>query len=75
MPGFDAFGDVLQPQNVSSLSGLNSHTAVPTSSNNTSSVPSSTSPQSLLKGDLDASLASLAQNLDINGPKSTGFKK
>ncbi|KAH9410251.1 hypothetical protein TYRP_010009 [Tyrophagus putrescentiae] len=79
---FDAFGDVLQPMNVSSLgagppsSSLSSTTtatpAVPIIS--TTPVPSSASSQSLLKGDLDASLASLAQNLDINGPKGAGFK-
>lgn len=38
------------------------------------SIPSANVNQSLFKGDLDSSLASLAQNLDINGPKG-GFKK
>lgn len=40
----------------------------------TTTVTSSNANQSLFKGDLDSSLASLAQNLDINGPKGS-FKK
>ncbi|XP_035209598.1 phosphatidylinositol-binding clathrin assembly protein-like isoform X3 [Stegodyphus dumicola] len=51
--GFDAFGDTLQPQ---------APISKPTSGDKTST-------SSILKGDLDSTLASLASNLDINGPK------
>ncbi|XP_075587475.1 uncharacterized protein LOC124492191 isoform X1 [Dermatophagoides farinae] len=121
-PGFDAFGDVLQPQNVSTLiqnqkslmnsidmtnnnNGFNNmfnnhinnnNHIVPTISSSTTIMPSSTTtllssststsssvPTSssnpttgiLVKGDLDATLASLAQNLDINGLKGAGNYK
>ncbi|XP_074593607.1 phosphatidylinositol-binding clathrin assembly protein lap isoform X2 [Brevipalpus obovatus] len=69
--GFDAFGDILQPQKSTILMpGANSMSKVP------SAAPAKTStPSSLIKGDLDSSLASLAQNLDIKGPKTAGFKK
>ena len=120
--GFDAFGDVLQPQNVSTLiqnqkslmnsidmtnnnNGFNNmfnnhinnnNHIVPTISSSTTIMPSSTAtllssststsssvPTSssnpttgiLVKGDLDATLASLAQNLDINGLKGAGNYK
>lgn len=63
--GFDAFGDILQPQKPG--------TVLP------QSVPGNIAPPSsgggIIKGDLDSSLASLAQNLDINGPKGAAFKK
>ncbi|XP_075678573.1 phosphatidylinositol-binding clathrin assembly protein lap isoform X1 [Dermatophagoides pteronyssinus] len=129
-PGFDAFGDVLQPQNVSTLiknqkslmnsidsmtnnnylfnNNNNNNHIVPTNYNNNnnnnssstiipfssslssssllSSVPTSSSLSSnnnqastttgiLVKGDLDATLASLAQNLDINGLKGANNYK
>lgn len=69
--GFDAFGDILQPQKSTILMpGANSMGKIP------SAAPTKTStPSSLIKGDLDSSLASLAQNLDIKGPKTAGFKK
>lgn len=50
---FDAFGDVLQPQGTSGKVGGHDKSGS----------------SSLLKGDLDSTLASLASNLDINGPK------
>lgn len=70
--GFDAFGDILQPQKSNiMIPGANptkkSSSPLPSSKTSTSS--------SLIKGDLDSSLASLAQNLDIKGPKGVGFKK
>nr|XP_015920631.2 phosphatidylinositol-binding clathrin assembly protein isoform X6 [Parasteatoda tepidariorum] len=55
MPGgFDAFGDTLQPQAQIAKQ---------------QPVSEKTSGSSILKGDLDSTLASLASNLDINGPK------
>ncbi|CAK9253862.1 unnamed protein product, partial [Sphagnum jensenii] len=63
---FDAFGDVLQPQLLANKTGQTiqtTPTTAPTSATNAAAN------QSLFKGDLDSSLASLAQNLDINGPK------
>ncbi len=71
MTGFDAFGDVLQPQLLANKTGQTiqtTPTTAPTSATNAAAN------QSLFKGDLDSSLASLAQNLDINGPKGQ-FKK
>ena len=66
--GLDAFGDVLQPQLINSnQSATNS---IANNNNNTTAQPQG----SLIKGDLDSSLASLAQNLDISGPKGS-FKK
>nr|XP_015920641.2 phosphatidylinositol-binding clathrin assembly protein LAP isoform X16 [Parasteatoda tepidariorum] len=52
--GFDAFGDTLQPQAQIAKQ---------------QPVSEKTSGSSILKGDLDSTLASLASNLDINGPK------
>lgn len=100
---FDAFGDVLQPQNVSSNVNSNSndnllfnsnmtslfsneinHTVTTkdkitttATSTSTSSSTVTTSSSGLIKGDLDAALASLAQNLEINGFNKTpgNFKK
>lgn len=105
-PGFDAFGDVLQPiSSVTSSSTTNNNNnnnlfSVPinsslsfpstlsgaasgsaggqqpassgssSSTTNGASLKGSASSQSLIKGDLEASLASLAQNLDINTAKS-----
>lgn len=73
--GFDAFGDVLQPQLLAN-SAAKAGGAATTPPTTTVAPPavSAASQQSLFKGDLDSSLASLAQNLDINGPKG-GFKK
>ncbi|CAG2101186.1 unnamed protein product [Medioppia subpectinata] len=72
--GFDAFGDVLQPQNMmANKMGQTVQTGpqmAPIVTPNTAVNAN----QSLFKGDLDSSLASLAQNLDINGPKGS-FKK
>ncbi|XP_070395174.1 phosphatidylinositol-binding clathrin assembly protein LAP-like isoform X8 [Dermacentor albipictus] len=74
--GLDSFGDVLQPRPL--MSGLASPaTSVPTASEAplaASKAPASTG-GGLLKGDLDATLASLAQNLDINGPKQAAARK
>ncbi|XP_050026079.2 phosphatidylinositol-binding clathrin assembly protein LAP-like isoform X5 [Dermacentor andersoni] len=74
--GLDSFGDVLQPRPL--MSGL----ASPATSASTASeapLAASKAPAStgggLLKGDLDATLASLAQNLDINGPKQAAARK
>lgn len=74
--GLDSFGDVLQPRPL--MSGLSSPaTSVPTASEAplTASKPPATTGGGLLKGDLDATLASLAQNLDINGPKQAVARK
>lgn len=65
--GLDAFGDVLQPQLINSNQSATNSIA---NNNNTTAQPQG----SLIKGDLDSSLASLAQNLDISGPKGS-FKK
>nr|XP_050026080.1 phosphatidylinositol-binding clathrin assembly protein LAP-like isoform X6 [Dermacentor andersoni] len=74
--GLDSFGDVLQPRPL--MSGLASPaTSAPTASEAplaASKAPASTG-GGLLKGDLDATLASLAQNLDINGPKQAAARK
>ncbi|XP_053201438.1 phosphatidylinositol-binding clathrin assembly protein LAP-like isoform X2 [Panonychus citri] len=73
--GFDAFGDILQPQKSNtSVTGLNNSTI---NTNAMASVaPMSTQNTGcLIKGDLDSSLASLIQNLDINLPKSAGVVK
>ncbi|KAH7938141.1 hypothetical protein HPB49_020729 [Dermacentor silvarum] len=72
----DSFGDVLQPRPL--MSGLASPaTSAPTACEAplaASKAPASTG-GGLLKGDLDATLASLAQNLDINGPKQAAARK
>ncbi|XP_076357673.1 phosphatidylinositol-binding clathrin assembly protein LAP-like isoform X2 [Tachypleus tridentatus] len=52
---FDAFGDVLQPQQ-STVTNVAKVTTV-----------SKTSQSGIMKGDLDSSIASLAQSLDISG--------
>ncbi|XP_037577825.1 phosphatidylinositol-binding clathrin assembly protein LAP-like isoform X7 [Dermacentor silvarum] len=74
--GLDSFGDVLQPRPL--MSGLASPaTSAPTACEAplaASKAPASTG-GGLLKGDLDATLASLAQNLDINGPKQAAARK
>lgn len=49
--------------------------AVPEPLTAASKTPTSTGGGGLLKGDLDATLASLAQNLDINGPKQAAARK
>jgi hypothetical protein len=69
--GFDAFGDVLQPQLMAAKMGQTVQMAPQITPNTTTTANAN---QSLFKGDLDSSLASLAQNLDINGPKGS-FKK
>ncbi|KAI1286961.1 Phosphatidylinositol-binding clathrin assembly protein LAP [Halotydeus destructor] len=66
------FADVLQPQrpgqpNLSNNIPAAAPPAAPSAASATTAVPSS-----MITGDLDSSLASLAQNLDINGPS---FKK
>ncbi|XP_023222585.1 phosphatidylinositol-binding clathrin assembly protein LAP-like isoform X10 [Centruroides sculpturatus] len=68
--GFSNFGDVLQPLPAVSGAKISGTSDAKTSHPATSS---------LIKGDLDSSLASLAQNLDINGPtqslkRSTGHQ-
>lgn len=57
--GFDAFGDMLQP--TQAIGGAANKAVNGTDPKNAG--------HSLIKGDLDSSLASLCQNLDINGPK------
>uniref|UniRef100_A0A224YLW7 Clathrin assembly protein n=1 Tax=Rhipicephalus zambeziensis TaxID=60191 RepID=A0A224YLW7_9ACAR len=74
--GLDSFGDVLQPRPL--MSGLASPaTSAPTASEAplAASKPPASTGGGLLKGDLDATLASLAQNLDINGPKQAAARK
>uniref|UniRef100_A0A023GLN3 Putative clathrin assembly protein n=1 Tax=Amblyomma triste TaxID=251400 RepID=A0A023GLN3_AMBTT len=73
--GMDSFGDVLQPRPL--MGGLASPatTAPSTAESSLASKAVSTSGGGLLKGDLDATLASLAQNLDINGPKQAAARK
>lgn len=61
----------MQPQLMGNKAGQLQQAVAPMG--NTTTVTSSAN-QSLFKGDLDSSLASLAQNLDINGPKGS-FKK
>lgn len=78
--GLDAFGDVLQPRPLmgggGGMAGLPAAVspAVSEPLSATSKTPTSTG-GGLLKGDLDATLASLAQNLDINGPKQAAARK
>lgn len=87
---FDAFGDVLQPQQAA-IKPMNANQAptltpmpaaggmmINSNGSNANASNSSSSQQgsgsgSLIKGDLDSSLASLVQNLDINISKG-GFK-
>nr|XP_042911510.1 phosphatidylinositol-binding clathrin assembly protein LAP isoform X3 [Parasteatoda tepidariorum] len=64
--GFDAFGDVLQPQATSS--------PVPPEECDPKSSPTSTAGGRLISSDLDSSLQTLVQNLDINGPKKPPAK-
>lgn len=64
--GFQAFGDVLQPMTTTAS------TKIPVSSDVKTSQPAA---GGLIKGDLDSCLASLAQNLDINGPKQAMKKQ
>ncbi|XP_077486965.1 phosphatidylinositol-binding clathrin assembly protein lap isoform X9 [Amblyomma americanum] len=76
--GMDSFGDVLQPRPL--MGGLPSPAApVPSAAESPLAAAASKAPAStgggLLKGDLDATLASLAQNLDINGPKQAAARK
>lgn len=65
--GLDSFGDVLQPK----------QTAAPVGAPRAPERPASAAAGSggLLKGDLDSTLASLAQNLDFNGPKQAAVRK
>lgn len=78
--GLDAFGDVLQPRPLmgggGGMAGLPAAVspAVSEPLSAASKTPTSTG-GGLLKGDLDATLASLAQNLDINGPKQAAARK
>lgn len=95
--GFDAFGDILQPQKLGGQQNNQNHNTSnlfnqsqqqqqnfqsrPFSNNNLnnnrlsnqsqSSVSNNTQSKPLITGDLDSSLASLAQNLDIVGHKRT----
>lgn len=63
--GFDAFGDILQPSKGAGGQSAGGHAPpVP---------PPPAGP--IITGDLDSSIASLAQNLDINGPKGQNYKK
>ncbi|XP_077486958.1 phosphatidylinositol-binding clathrin assembly protein lap isoform X3 [Amblyomma americanum] len=78
LSGMDSFGDVLQPRPL--MGGLPSPAApVPSAAESPLAAAASKAPAStgggLLKGDLDATLASLAQNLDINGPKQAAARK
>ncbi|XP_022248253.1 phosphatidylinositol-binding clathrin assembly protein-like isoform X1 [Limulus polyphemus] len=59
--GFDLFGDVLQPQPVAGGAKIPQSTVPDTKRTQPPS-------KGIVKGDLDSSLASLAQNLDISGP-------
>ncbi|XP_076351953.1 uncharacterized protein LOC143247553 isoform X2 [Tachypleus tridentatus] len=59
--GFDLFGDVLQPQPVAGGTRIPQSTVPETKK-------TQPPPKGIVKGDLDSSLASLAQNLDISGP-------
>ncbi|KAG1714807.1 Phosphatidylinositol-binding clathrin assembly protein LAP [Nymphon striatum] len=63
--GFDAFGDILMPQ--SSGMGAATRSSPNTAIKTTASMQSSTK---VMTGDLDSSLASLVQNLDMNDPRS-----
>ncbi|CAN7989465.1 unnamed protein product [Ixodes hexagonus] len=70
-PGLDSFGDVLQPKQTA---------AAPVGAPRAPERPAAASAVSagsggLLKGDLDSTLASLAQNLDFNGPKQAAVRK
>ncbi|KAG1714808.1 Phosphatidylinositol-binding clathrin assembly protein LAP [Nymphon striatum] len=62
---FDAFGDILMPQ--SSGMGAATRSSPNTAIKTTASMQSSTK---VMTGDLDSSLASLVQNLDMNDPRS-----
>lgn len=62
--GLDSFGDVLQPKQTTG--GPRAPEGVR---------PAAAPAGGLLKGDLDSTLASLAQNLDMNGPKQAAVRK
>ncbi|CAN8018790.1 unnamed protein product [Ixodes persulcatus] len=69
--GLDSFGDVLQPKQTAAPVGTQRAPERPAAAPATAAAGSG----GLLKGDLDSTLASLAQNLDFNGPKQAAVRK
>ncbi|XP_040075040.1 phosphatidylinositol-binding clathrin assembly protein LAP isoform X2 [Ixodes scapularis] len=69
--GMDSFGDVLQPKQTAAPVGTQRAPERPAAAPATAAAGSG----GLLKGDLDSTLASLAQNLDFNGPKQAAVRK
>lgn len=67
-PAFDGFGDILKPEG-SVGGGVNaSPAAVPAVGTAVPAAPASSQPGKLISGDLDMSLSSLVDNLNIKGP-------
>ena len=69
--GFDALGDVLKPAGQNQTMALNQQQQ--TITGQTAAAPTAT-PGKVLTGDLDSSLASLAENLTINKSASAQVK-
>lgn len=63
---FDAFGDVLQPNKNGSILNPTSTSSKPSNQNGIDLLNSKNGDQKILSTDLESSLASLADNLDIN---------
>lgn len=73
---FDAFGDVMQPTSniMQPMSASMGQQAKPVANTNGSAIQIS-SEQKILSTDLESSLASLADNLDINRKNNNNFQK
>ncbi|XP_055528596.1 phosphatidylinositol-binding clathrin assembly protein LAP isoform X3 [Wyeomyia smithii] len=80
MPGFDALGDVLKPGNIGYTGQIQSAAGVNFASQPTAlaggsiQAPTNQQPGKVLTGDLDSSLASLAESLSINKGSSSQIK-
>ncbi|XP_042864922.1 phosphatidylinositol-binding clathrin assembly protein LAP-like isoform X26 [Penaeus japonicus] len=64
-PAFDGFGDILKPEGGSVGGGA---APVATAMGTPTQLPASTQPSKLISSDLDLSLTSLVDNLNIKGP-------
>lgn len=64
--GFDALGGVLQPMPLAGNQNNQNNQASNNNNNNNNNIQEQQSGSALLTGDLESSLASLAQNLSIN---------
>lgn len=68
MTAFDGFGDILKPEgSVGGVAGVGGVPAAPATVSAPTTV-SATQPGKIISGDLDMSLSSLVDNLNIKGP-------